>query len=494
MNHRVKLLFLFSLLPFLLTYCAGASSKAKLPQPTSDVELESSQPPSVSSSSAELSTVTQITHSHTSGVSRVVFELDRETRYTMLQAGDKLIMDIFDGNLNPPHQEIPVEDTLIKSLIVDQVENSIVRATLTLYDTQIAYNLSTTEQPFQLIVNMRKPPESGVTGPTSSTIESTPSVTLAGSQIPTAPSNSLTATSEPEEKQPFQSFSVASQSPSSSVRTSGKDYVIGPGDILKLTVLGEESFNKTHTVSPVGLITLPLLGDLRVDGLTITQLDNKITELLAKDYLVDPQVTVELIKSRSRRVSIIGAVRQPGSYELTEGSRVLNTLLSAGGPSSFNSELKILRLPQKEESKYDTDTVTVTPLIIDLRKLFIEGDVSQDITLQDGDVLIVSELGKKQEESSDGGSKQGGQIYVLGSVKSPGIYKYQEGDTVLDVILRAGGFSEYASRNGTKVVREVEGKTETFKVKMEDVMKKGDRGKNPPVYPEDMIIVPESFF
>ena len=86
------------------------------------------------------------------------------------------------------------------------------------------------------------------------------------------------------------------------------------------------------------------------------------------------------------------------------------------------------------------------------------------------------------------------QFYVVGSVEKPGIYTYQENDTVLDAILRAGGFSEFASRNGTKVVRELDGKTKTFQVKMKDVMESGAMDKNIAVMPGDMIIVPESFF
>jgi polysaccharide export outer membrane protein len=299
---------------------------------------------------------------------------------------------------------------------------------------------------------------------------------------------------EPEEKLAFQSPPPGSQSPSPNV-SSSRDYVIVPGDIFKLSVEGEDNFNKTYTVPSTGLVTFPLLGDLRVDGLTVSQLDQKITELLAKDYLVDPQVVVEMIKSRSRKVNIIGAVRQPGSYELAGEAKVLNTLLSAGGPSSFNSELKILRLSREGPEDKEESTDAVTPIIVNLQKLFAEGDVSQNVPLQDGDVLVVSDLGKSSQgipgQASSGDPQA---IYVLGSVKAPGIYKYNEGDTVLDVILRAGGFTEYASKNGTKIVREIDGKTKTFKVKMEDVMKKGDREKNPPVYPEDMIIVPESFF
>ena len=86
------------------------------------------------------------------------------------------------------------------------------------------------------------------------------------------------------------------------------------------------------------------------------------------------------------------------------------------------------------------------------------------------------------------------QFYVVGSVVKPGIYPYKPDDTILDAILRAGGFTEFASRNSTKLVRETEGKTRTIQVKMKDVMEKGEMDKNVAIMPGDMIIVPESFF
>ncbi|MBD3308388.1 hypothetical protein GF339_18265, partial [candidate division KSB3 bacterium] len=82
----------------------------------------------------------------------------------------------------------------------------------------------------------------------------------------------------------------------------------------------------------------------------------------------------------------------------------------------------------------------------------------------------------------------------VGSVVNPGVYTYKEGDTVLDALLRAGGFTEFASRNSTKLVRETDGKTQTFRVRMKDVMEDGEMDKNMEITPGDMIIVPESFF
>ena len=279
--------------------------------------------------------------------------------------------------------------------------------------------------------------------------------------------------------------------------TSPDAYVLGPDDAVKITVDDEENLDKTVTVSPDGFINYPLLGDLRVDGLTVAQLDAQITSLLARDFLVDPAVSVQLVKQRSKKVYIMGLVKHPGYHELEGDQTLLSALLSAGGPSSFQTEARILRLPKGGDMMDDSSSMeSFTPIVVDLNSLFVAGDQSQNIVLRDGDVVMVASTQKTSTaEGADASELGPDQFYVVGSVANPGIYTYKENDTVLDAILRAGGFTEFASRNNTKLVREAsDGKTRTFRVKMKDIMEKGEMDKNMPIRAGDMIIVPESFF
>jgi len=271
-----------------------------------------------------------------------------------------------------------------------------------------------------------------------------------------------------------------------------EDYILGPEDVVQIVVLKEENLDKTVTVSSDGFITYPLLGDLRVDGLTTAQVDAQITSLLARDFLVDPEVVVEVVKQRDKKVYIMGLVKQPGYQEISKDQRLLNTLLNAGGPVSFNTEVRVLRLPKDVVG--DGAVETLSPIVVDLHKLFVEGEQTQNIVLHDGDVLMVAE--KTSFPSGTGGETSLGphQFYVVGSVVNPGVYNYKQNDTILDAVLRAGGFTEFASRNSTKLVRESDGKTRTFRIKMKDVMEKGEMDKNMEIIPGDMIIVPESFF
>ena len=277
--------------------------------------------------------------------------------------------------------------------------------------------------------------------------------------------------------------------------TDPDDYVLGPDDVIEIKVANEENLDKVVTVSMDGFITYPLLGDLRVDGLTTGQFRAQVSSLLARDFLVDPEVLVEVIKPRSKKVYIMGLVKKPGYHELQGDERLLSTLLSAGGPNSFTTEVRILRMP-KQDVGDASSTDALAPIVVDLNRLFVEGDQTQNIYLQDGDVLMVA--AKSGQATGGGGSAAPAlgprQFYVVGSVSKPGIYGFKDDDTVLDAILRAGGFTEFASMNGTKVVREADGRTETFRIKMKDVMEDGDMEKNIAIMPGDMIIVPESFF
>ncbi len=272
------------------------------------------------------------------------------------------------------------------------------------------------------------------------------------------------------------------------------DYVLGPDDLIRIKVLNEDDLDRTVTVSSDGFITYPYLGDLRVDGLTTGQLDAQVSSLLGRDFLVNPEVVVEVVKPRSKKVYIMGAVKQPGYIELQGDQQLLSTLLNAGGPTAFETQVRILRLP-KQDLLGGASQEALAPLVVDLQKLFVEGDQTQNLVLQDGDVLMVTAKSAAGGEQLPAGMMVGPtQFYVVGSVVKPGIYDYKENDTVLDAILRAGGFTEFASRNNVKLVREANGKTDTMQIKMKDIMDKGAMDKNLPVKGGDMIIVPESFF
>src|SRR3990172_571837 len=109
------------------------------------------------------------------------------------------------------------------------------------------------------------------------------------------------------------------------------DYRVGPGDVLEVEVYDDPDLSGLVTVQHGGEISFPLLGDIDVNGLTARQVRETLTRLLAKDYLVDPQVAVRVKEHRSQWITVVGDVVRPGKYFLQGSKTLLELLTEAGG-------------------------------------------------------------------------------------------------------------------------------------------------------------------
>ena len=109
------------------------------------------------------------------------------------------------------------------------------------------------------------------------------------------------------------------------------DYEVGPGDVIEVAVYGNDDLSRIPTVQTNGSISLPLLGEVQVAGLTVAEVQRKITNLLAKDYLVNPQVEVKVRDYNSQYVSVVGEVNTPGRKPLRGKTRLIDLLSEGGG-------------------------------------------------------------------------------------------------------------------------------------------------------------------
>lgn len=107
------------------------------------------------------------------------------------------------------------------------------------------------------------------------------------------------------------------------------EYSLGPGDKVRVTVFGQENMSGEFSVTGAGDISLPFVGKIRAGGLTVTELESAIVNMLRPDYLKNPRVSVEVLNYRP--FDIIGEVRRPGSYPYRNGMTVLNAVAMAGG-------------------------------------------------------------------------------------------------------------------------------------------------------------------
>jgi len=242
-----------------------------------------------------------------------------------------------------------------------------------------------------------------------------------------------------------------------------QDYVIGEGDLLKITIYDHDDLTTTARVSGDGVIVFPLIGPVEVKGLTLTQISQKIASQLSDGYIINPHVAIFIQEFRSKKTFIIGEVSKPGLYVLPGHTTLLAVISEAGGLTKDAGD-KVTIKRKANPSQQNENIIS-----IDLSRLIEKGDTSLDVPIMDGDSIYIAKAGL---------------FYVTGEVKTPNAYKYEEGTTVIKAITKAGGFSDKASKGRVKIIRKKNGK--------EDVLEKVKTDE--PVLPDDVIVVPESFF
>jgi polysaccharide biosynthesis/export protein len=159
------------------------------------------------------------------------------------------------------------------------------------------------------------------------------------------------------------------------------DYVIGPEDVLQITVWKNDTLSRVVPVRPDGKISLPLLHDVQAAGLTPMQLQDKLATALG-EFMPNPEVSVSVTDVRSYRVSVLGEVQRPGVLQLKSDTTVLEAIALAGGFRDFASPGKIMILRKNGDGQAQKIPFNYNRVVKDNRG---EGNV----TLKSGDVVVV---------------------------------------------------------------------------------------------------------
>ena len=256
--------------------------------------------------------------------------------------------------------------------------------------------------------------------------------------------------------------------------TVAPEYRLGAGDVLEVTVFGNDDLSRTTTVQINGSISLPLLGEVPVAGLTVSEMKQKLTSLLARDYLVNPQVDVKVKDYLSQFVTVLGEVNSPGRKGLRGRTRLIDVLVDSGG---FTPRASGVVSITRGEGTFDAGGNllrlrfgSATPSAID--------QINLELVLRNGD--IITALPKFY-------------VTVEGEVTRPGRYVLEGDLTVTGAISTAGGLTRYG-KNDVQI-RRVDaqtGKTTIIEVDLKDVRK----GKKPdlPLLPNDVVTVPRRIF
>jgi polysaccharide export outer membrane protein len=333
-----------------------------------------------------------------------------------------------------------------------------------------------------------------------------------------------------------------------------QEYTIGPRDVLKIAVWGHDDLSGDYPVAEDGFVPFPLLGRVEANGLSVKEFTARVTDLLEKDYLVNPQVFVSVKEYLSKKVHVFGETEKPGVFYLT-GPTTLLEVLSRAGAKTTSKQLILVR-PHRDGNNISGSTI----LRLNLEQVQV-GDTSQNIPVRDEDTIFVPRaqaffvLGevrspgtfplertttvleavslaggftdkaapgavKLVRQRSDGTQEtqtlelggeardrgvtlhegdtvvvpRGNTYLVLGEVRNPGVYVLDRQMTILDGIMSAGGFTDKASPGRTRVIRTTAAGQQVINIDMNDIIKRGQRDKAIPLQESDVVVVPQSFF
>ncbi|PKK92257.1 MAG: hypothetical protein CVV64_02255 [Candidatus Wallbacteria bacterium HGW-Wallbacteria-1] len=243
------------------------------------------------------------------------------------------------------------------------------------------------------------------------------------------------------------------------------EYKLGPEDILEIYVDRHTDLSRVVVVGPDGKISLPLIGDVKAQGLTRTELQQEIAGRF-KSYITEPMVTVLIQSFNSFKVYVLGQVNRPGLYSLKGKPYLMEAIsLASGLTDDANSEEVVI--------KRDTERIVVN------LSSFLKGDGdNRDILLQTGDTVFVPKLELEKK------------VFVLGEVGLPGAYDLKQTVSLIEALSLAGSYKPTANLTDVTVERRGDGKKVLYHVNLDRLINSGDMSQNMTIVPGDTIFVP----
>ena len=230
------------------------------------------------------------------------------------------------------------------------------------------------------------------------------------------------------------------------------EYRLGAGDAVRITVFQNPDLTLETRISESGIVSFPLLGTIRIGGLTISQAEKVIADGLREgNFVKQPQVSMLVLQIRANQVSVLGQVNRAGRFPIDVADlRLADVLAIAGGIASSGADMVVVAgtrggKPFRAE--------------IDLPNLF-SPEGSPDISIQNGDVVWVDRAPV---------------VYIYGEVQRPGTLRLERNMTVLQVLASGGGLTLRGTVKGLRLHRKgLDGKTVIVQPEMDDVVRKGD--------------------
>jgi polysaccharide export outer membrane protein len=240
------------------------------------------------------------------------------------------------------------------------------------------------------------------------------------------------------------------------------DYRLGDGDNIRITVFQNPDLTLETRVSETGTITFPLVGTVKVGGLTIAAAAQALaSSLQAGNFIQKPQVNIQLLRNLGNQVSVLGQVGRPGRFPLeTFTTRLSEMLAIAGGISGSGADNAIV-----------TGTRNGKPFRkeVDIVGMFLENNLQEDLIVAGGDVIYVHRQPM---------------FYIYGEVQRPGSFRIERGMTIRQALAQAGGLTPRGTERNFGV----------FRRSREGSITNSSVDLNSPVQPDDVLYVRESLF
>jgi polysaccharide export outer membrane protein len=241
-----------------------------------------------------------------------------------------------------------------------------------------------------------------------------------------------------------------------------QEYLIVPGDVLRITVYQNADLTQEARVAEDGTISFPLIGSVSVAGLSVAAAEKRIAQMLRDGkFIVSPHVTVALLQVRGNQVTVLGLVGKPGRFPIdTTDDKLTDILAAAGGIAPGGADVVVL-----------TGVRDGRPIRIEInvQELAASGDPARDVHLKSGDLLFVGRAPS---------------FYIYGEVQKPGSYRIERGMTVMQALATGGGLTPKGTQRGLSIHRRgADGNVTVVEPKLDD-----------PILADDVLYIKESLF
>ena len=231
------------------------------------------------------------------------------------------------------------------------------------------------------------------------------------------------------------------------------EYRLGSGDVIRINVYQNPDLTIETRVTEAGIVSYPLLGAIRLGGLSVTAAEKLIADgLRGGNFVKNPQVTLVVMQVRGNQASVLGQVNRPGRYPIEVADMRLTDLLAMAGGAAANGADMVIVTGMRSGKPFRLE--------VDLPTVFAPGGKDKDILILNGDAVWVD----RQQL-----------VYIYGEVQRPGPMRLERGMTMMQTLATGGGLTQRGTEKGIRVHRKGDdGKVQVVTPRLDDAMRDGD--------------------